>query len=641
MNRRVLRGQQETSFRYLFEKNPNPMWVFDRETLFVLEVNDAAVEHYGYTHDEFRRLRITDLRPADDVSRLLSYLQSRPSGFKESGEWRHVTKDGRTIDVEVTSYTLDFRRRSAVLVVVRDITESKRAEQALRDSEAVARGVLDTALDAYLRMDEGGRITEWNAMAEETFGWTRSEAIGRLVADTIIPPDQREAHRQGLARFLATGEGPVLNRRVELQALHRSGAEFLVEATIIVLDTDRGRVFSGFFRDLREKKLAEAQLRQAQRMEAVGHLAGGIAHDFNNLLTVVIGTSDIALERMPADDPLRPRIEQIRAAGDRASGLTRQLLAFSRQQVLQPEILDLNAVVERTGSMLRRLIGEDIDLHTKLEPDLDLVEFDPSQIEQIIVNLAINARDAMPRGGKLTLETENVELGARYVAEHPEAQPGPHVMIAMTDTGHGMDAETRARIFEPFFTTKEVGRGTGLGLSTVYGIVKQSGGNIWVYSEPGRGTTFKVYLPRAERESAPARPQVEQRAPPKGSETILVVEDEADVRAVLRDILEMGGYTVLDTGDAEQAIEICKRHPGDIHLLLTDVVMPKMGGPELAETLRALRPDLRVAFMSGYTDNAIVHHGVLKSGIAFLNKPIEVKTLLRKIPEFLGQSGEP
>jgi len=424
-----------------------------------------------------------------------------------------------------------------------------------------------------------------------------------------------------------------LNRELSNEVEERQRAELALQQSNEMLEQ---RV------EERTRELAEQreQLVQAQRMEAVGRLAGGVAHDFNNLLTVIVGCSDIILGRMPEDDPHRGRIEQVRRAGDRAGALTKQLLAFSRKQILQPELLDLNVVVEQTSSMLRRLIGEDIDFETKLEPGLDLVEFDPGQIEQIIMNLAVNARDAMPKGGKLTLQTENVELDESYVERHAGARAGPHVMIAMTDTGVGMDAATLERIFEPFFTTKDVGRGTGLGLSTVYGIVKQSGGNIWVYSEPGRGTTFKVYLPRAERQAAEVPAAAPAPEPPQGSETILVVEDEEDVRELLRDILELGGYTVLATDDPAQAMDICRNHDSEIHLVLSDVVMPKIDGPVLAEKLKDIRPGLKVAFMSGYTDDAIVHHGVLEPGTAFLEKPIDVKTLLRKVPEFLGRPTE-
>ncbi len=385
----------------------------------------------------------------------------------------------------------------------------------------------------------------------------------------------------------------------------------------------------------KELRTVEEQLLQSQKMEAIGRLAGGIAHDFNNLLSVIIGYGDLVLMRMKPDAPFRAEIEEIRKAGDRAGGLTRQLLAFSRKQVLQPEVLNLNDTVTQMDKMLRRLIGEDIDLATHLEPRLDSVKFDPGQIEQIIVNLVVNARDAMPQGGKITIQTANVELDADYVAEHVDAREGSHVMIAVSDTGVGMDADTRKRIFEPFFTTKALGRGTGLGLSTVYGIVKQSGGNIWVYSEPGRGTTFKVYIPATEQKPVDRSARL-AAVRPKATETVLVVEDEEAVRTLVKSVLTGAGYEVLEAATPELAVQRASMHDGDIHLLLTDVVMPGMGGPQLAQKIVSARPTTKVLYMSGYTDNAIVHHGVLDPGTAFLEKPIRPEALQAKVREVLG-----
>ncbi len=379
----------------------------------------------------------------------------------------------------------------------------------------------------------------------------------------------------------------------------------------------------------------EEQFRQSQKMEAIGRLAGGVAHDFNNMLTVISGYGEQVLSRHDLDPLLRDDVGQMVAAADRAATLTHQLLAFSRKQVLQPAILDLNATVNQMDKMLQRLIGEDIDLVTCLDPQLDSVEFDPGQIEQIIMNLAVNARDAMPRGGKLTINTANVELGEEYARDHVDAVPGPHVMIAVTDTGTGMDAETRARIFEPFFTTKEKGKGTGLGLATVFGIVKQSGGNIWVYSEPGHGTTFKVYLPRAEAAAVDVRSEA-AKAVATGTETILLVEDDEAVRVLLARILMEGGYTVLVADSPDAAQRLAADYDGTIDMLLSDVVMPGMGGPELARRLTEIRPNVKVVFISGYTDEAIVHHGVLDPGAAFIEKPITPRKLLEKVRQFLA-----
>ena len=379
----------------------------------------------------------------------------------------------------------------------------------------------------------------------------------------------------------------------------------------------------------------EEQLRQAQKMEAIGRLAGGIAHDFNNVLSVVLSYCDLMLDQVPAKSPLRGDLEEVRRAGERSATLTQQLLAFSRQQVLQPRVIDLNDIVGGMRRMLQRLLGEDVELELHCARRLDKVRVDPVQIEQVLLNLAVNARDAMPAGGRLTIETDNVELDARFAAEHLGVRPGPHVLLAVSDTGMGMDSETRARIFEPFFTTKEKGKGTGLGLSTAFGIVKQSGGSIWACSEPGKGATFKVYLP-ATVDAPDSLPAPQPAFKLKGSETVLIVEDEDQVRLLAAGILRKFGYRVLEARMAREAIAVAKAEEGPVDLLLTDVVMPGMAGPVLAEKLVAMRPGLQVLFMSGHTD-AVVRHRVLEGGAAFLQKPFIPEVLARRVRQVLDR----
>lgn len=385
-------------------------------------------------------------------------------------------------------------------------------------------------------------------------------------------------------------------------------------------------------RERAEKSLSEAEekLRQAQKMEAVGRLAGGVAHDFNNLLSVILSYSEMMMMEMRVGEPMRDDLKQIREAGQRAAALTRQLLAFSRQQVLEPRVLDVNEIIRTTEKLLQRILGEDVELNLVLDPALRACKVDPGQFEQVLMNLVVNARDAMLRGGNLTIETSNTVLDSDYAQSHPESRVGPHVVLAVSDTGIGMDKPTQARIFEPFFTTKPKDRGTGLGLSTVYGMVKQSGGSVWVYSEPGKGTTFKIYLPSVFEESERSLPPAASNAKMGGTETVLLVEDDPQVRMVARTVLRRAGYNVLEASNGGEALLTCEQHGADIQLLITDVVMPRMSGRELAERLKQIRPVMRVLFMSGYTEDAIVRHGLVQSGINYLQKPITPDSLLRK-----------
>jgi PAS domain S-box-containing protein len=494
-------------------------------------------------------------------------------------------------------------------------------EAGLRESEERFRTMTESAVDGVVTADAEGRIVSWNRGAHAIFGYAAEDVLGTPLT-RLFAERYRGVLQEGLGRTL------------EVHGLTRGGQEFPSELSLASWETRHGSFRTAIIRDVTERKQLEEQFRQAQKMQSIGRLAGGVAHDFNNLLTVIRGHADLMLRGLEPADPLHHRFSVIQEAATHAAQLTRQLLAFSRKQVLEPRILDLNAVVADVEPMLRRLIGEDVELVSMPAPDLGTVEADPGQMVQIILNLAVNARDAMPQGGKLTVETDNVELDEEYASRHADARPGPYVMLAVSDTGIGMDEGVRSHIFEPFFTTKEPGTGTGLGLATIYGIVKQSNGNIEVYSEPGRGATFKIYLPRVDK----AAERVVAAAPPgeqRGSETILLVEDDEMVRTLTCELLKEWGYTVLEARHGEDALDISQRYHGPIHLLLTDVVMPRMGGRDLASRLYTRRPQTKVLFMSGYTTDAIVHHGMLDARVPFLPKPITVNALVSKVREVL------
>jgi two-component system cell cycle sensor histidine kinase/response regulator CckA len=528
---------------------------------------------------------------------------------------------------------------SGVVSTIKDVAERRRASSALAESEERYRIITDTASDPIVTIDETSRILFANRAAERTFGHSREMMLGQSLT-MLMPESYRARHLHGLQRYLATGERGIAWQGVELMGLHKTGSQIPLEVSFGEAVREGRRIFTGIIRDVSERassqealRRSELQLQQAQRMEAVGRLAGGIAHDFNNLLTAITGYTDLLLGDIEPGSPLRADLSEIRRTADRAAALTRQLLAFSRRQVLEAKVLDLNKVVGGLEPMLQRIIGEDVQLVTLLEPRLHRIKADPGQLEQVVMNLAVNSRDAMPGGGLLTIETANVFLDADYAEQHLDLEPGHYVMLAVSDTGVGMDAETRAHLFEPFFTTKDFGEGTGLGLATVYGIVTQSGGAIWVYSELGHGTTFKIYVPRESAPIEAAMVEVPSSGRLLGTETVLVVEDDPSVRALSVQVLRRLGYTALEAGSPSQAIALAEDHPGPIDAVLTDVVMPEMRGPELATRLVQIRPGMRVIYMSGYTGDAAVRHGLLDRGEAFLEKPFGPEALGRKMRE--------
>ena len=516
--------------------------------------------------------------------------------------------------------------------------------EGLRESEERFRQIWHEAPVGYHELDREGKILRVNHTELDMLGQTAEEMLGKPIWNFYA---EEEIVRH--VTLSKTAGDVSFHDTFERTALRKDGTTLPVLVVDRITRDKEGRItgIRSTVEDLTERRRTEETLRRSeeqllqwQKVEAIGRLAGGVAHDFNNLLMTIKGCSELLLNDFDRRDPRRDEVEEIRKAAERATSLTRQLLAFGQRQDLQPQVLDLNVVVSNMNRLLHRLIGEDVQLNTVLAPDLWPVKVDPGQIEQVLMNLAVNARDAMPQGGQLTIETANVVHDEEYAREHVSVKPGFYVLLAVSDTGMGMDKETQSHLFEPFFTTKEKGKGSGLGLSTAYGIVKQSGGNIWAYSEPGRGTTFKIYMPRVEKSTKRYRPKTSATTvAPRGTETILLVEDEDSVRSMVSKVLQSKGYTVLEASHGQEALKISEGHQGQIHLMVTDVVMPQMSGRELAEKLAPFRPEMGVLYMSGYPDKAIIHHGVLEAGTAFLQKPFTLNALEWKVREVLDTSG--
>ena len=594
--------------------------------------NAGAERIYGYLAAEVIGKPVSMLVPinrTDEIPNILECLKRNE--IVDHFETVRVRKDGKELQVELTVSPIRdaMERIVGASTIGRDISERKQRERELYRLAAL----VESSNDAIIGKSVDGIITDWNVGAQRIYGYSASEIVGKSIS-TIFPPDHY-AEITEMMEKIRLGERVA---KADTIRLRQDGKKIHVALTLSPIKDSDGRVIgvSAVARDITESRLLEEMLRQAQKMDAVGHLAGGIAHDFNNLLGVILGYSGILLEAVSLNDPWRKAIEEIQKAGDRAALLTRQLLAFSRKQVLQPKVLDLNGVVVGMENLLNRLIGENIELRVVLNPAIGRIKADFGQLEQIIMNLAVNSRDAMPAGGMLTIETSNVELDERYAAQHASTQSGPHVMLAVTDNGCGMDESTKSHIFEPFFTTKGIGKGTGLGLATVYGIVKQSGGSVWVYTEPGVGTTFKIYLPRVDHvpENEHLMDTIEKVD--RGLQTILVVEDDAALLQVICRSLEEVGYVTLAAQRPAEAIHIFENHLGTIHLMVTDVIMPGMSGDQLASHLSAIRPEMKVLYISGYTDGTIVHHGVLDPGLAFLQKPFSPRALARKVSDVLS-----
>ncbi len=603
--------------------------------------NPAAERLFGWSAIEAIGRPVSSLAPPDRVTEWNESMERLRLGAQiEQFETVRVCKEGKQIDVSVSLSPI--HDQSGLLIgaskTVRDITERKSLEDQFRQAQRRLQHVLASSpavlFTVAVAADQTWGITWTSDNLPEILGYSPSAALGK---DWWLGNIHSEDRDKVVAQFQA--DLPSQERSThEYRFRHGDGSYRWTRGELRLIRDEAGKAVEavGSWSDITERKNLEDQFRQAQKMEAVGRLAGGVAHDFNNLLTIINGYGELVLGKLSAADPSRPLIREIVAAGDRAAGLTRQLLTFSRKAIIEPKILDLKVVVADVDKMLRRILGEDIQLAIVVDPELGAVKADPGQIEQVVMNLVVNARDAMPQGGQLTVEVRNAELDEAYAREHLDARAGPHVLLAVSDTGCGMDQATMTRLFEPFFSTKGE-KGTGLGLATVHGIVKQSGGHVGVYSEVGRGTTFKVYLPRLAQRAPPEKARPEQAAMPRGSETVLLVEDEDGVRALSRHVLQSSGYIVLEAHDGLEAIRVAEQHKGRIDLLLTDVVMPRMSGREVAERLAGMHAGMKVLFLSGYTDDAVVRHGILEAEVAFLQKPFSPGSLAAKVREVLDR----
>ncbi|HXT12133.1 MAG TPA: PAS domain S-box protein [Candidatus Angelobacter sp.] len=630
--------QGEKQYRMIFEGSPTPMWVMDVETLQILEVNEAAVQHYGYSREEFLAMNGRSLRPSDETERYVKFIneiiKNHPdTAFGRAGLWRHVKKDGEEIDVEIKWSRLAFRGRAGVLVMAHDITERKRAAEALEKSEASLAAAQRIAhlgsweMDLKSLQDVASNVLRWSDETYRIFGYEPQQvAVTNELYFNAVHPEDRSRVMNAFLEALKKGETYDLEHRIVLpggQDRHvRQRGEMVTDANGNPVQ------MVGIVMDITERRQLGEQLRQSQKMEAIGQLAGGVAHDFNNILTVIHGHASLLLVDKTLAQKAAHSAQQIAQAAERATGLTRQLLTFSRRQVMQPRRLDLNQVVSNMTMMLGRILGEDIALQLNYWTEPAFIKADASMMEQVLLNLVVNARDAMPKGGKLAIKIGPAKIDSSHRSYQPEARAGDFFSLAVTDTGCGIDPENLRRIFEPFFTTKEVGKGTGLGLATVYGIVNQHQGWVEVESESGKGSTFRVFLPAADEQTAPTGTKTAPQRVRGGNETILVVEDEIAVRELVCSVLGGHGYEILQAESGVQALNVWQNNKKKIDLLLTDLVMPDhLNGRELAEKLWAEKPKLKVIFTSGYTADVVGKDFVLQRGLHYLQKPYDPQKL--------------
>ncbi|MGB8991261.1 MAG: PAS domain S-box protein [Desulfobaccales bacterium] len=634
--------QRERLFRLVFESADIGISIIDRQGNF-LDVNPAIARLLGYSRAEMRKMDFAHITHPADFEKCLNWFHDLMAGKIESYrlDKRFLHRDGRVIWAHViVSYEKSVAGPPLFAIgLLEDVTQQKEALEALQRSEARYRLLAENISDIIWTKDLRGKITYISPSIQKLTGISAEEAVGMSI-DQIVTPASAELYKTKIADQLKLEKlgtmDPSRSWTLEGEMRHKDGSTSWAEWKMTFLRDSRGCPIGtvGVTRDISERKNLEKQLVQAQRLEAVARLAGGMAHDFNNFLMAIMGYSEVISINLPTDDPLQQYARDIMLAAERTSSVTRQLLAFSRRQVFQPQILDLNHSVQEMERMLRRLIREDIELDIVLEPDLGNVRADPGQIEQVIMNLVINAKDALPMGGKIQIRTERVYLDEAFAKVHPDIKAGFYMQLTVADNGIGMDAETLDHIFEPFFSTKEGERGSGLGLATVYGIVKQSGGHITVSSQVGKGSIFSIYLPRVLGAEIPKEivPSLEML---KGEETILVAEDENILREVICKSLQPYGFKVLEAADGRAALQIAEEFEGPIHLLLADVVMPGMNGIELASRLAKLHPEIKILYMSGHVESALVRHGLLDSVTPFIQKPCRTITLIKKVREFL------
>jgi PAS domain S-box-containing protein len=631
-NQATLRQQTEER-RRIFETSQDLILVADSKGVLV-QVSPSSNSILGYSPAEMIGRNAAEFIHPDDLESGREHLRAARRGRQAKiPDLRYIHRDGWPVALSwLGTWSEPVRRH---FFVARDMTETRLAQETLRESEQLARGIIDTALDAFVQMDDNWIISDWNPQAEKIFGWSRSEVLGRNLSELIIPEVHRTAYKSGLERFLSTGEGTIRGRRLEIEAQRRDEKQIKVELSVTALKRRDGIVFNGFIRDLTDKLAAEDRIRQSEKMEAVGQLTGGIAHDFNNILTVITGTIEILSDGVRNEPQLAAIAKMIDEAAARGADLTQHLLAFARKQPLQPREIDVNALIADTAKLLRPTLGEQIAIESVFEDEACLATVDPNRLATALLNLALNARDAMPNGGKLVLETGSAFLDENYAGMHGDVRPGRYSLIAVSDTGTGIPASILDKVFNPFFTSKGPGKGTGLGLSMVYGFVKQSAGHIKIYSEEGHGTTIKMYLPPGTGASV-ASDAVVTSTVRGGHETILVVEDDKLVRDYVLTQLHSLGYVTLDAENAAEALALVEAGR-QFDLLFTDVIMPgAMNGRQLADAIEKRKPGLKVLFTSGYTENAIIHHGRLDSGVLLLAKPYRKSDLAGMIRRALA-----